>query len=268
MPVYIMYIYIYVYIYILGVLGWSHRKRSAPRKDCVAQRVVSFSERARARTCARTNEGTSDTYPRTNERTNKRSSEGTHARMRQSDRQATRNRHKIDPRSLRNRHQIVPKSTKNRSGSLRSHLGRFGAPRGHSRDAPNTPRGAPGTLPGRAWGVPGRSGTLPERPGTLPRRVGQRSERFFCDVLARTRVHTDFRRIFRHFCVARGSTDMRFDCAGVIETHVAPFALRECARSGNGRKTEENHSKIAPKIAPATRSSAPAAPERAKVHAV
>lgn len=56
----------------------------------------------------------------------------------------------------------------------------------------------------------GASETIPEGPGTLPRRVGQRSDGVFRDVRARTRFRIDFRTIFRDFCVARGTADMRF----------------------------------------------------------
>ena len=166
-------------------------------------------ERTQERRNERTNEGTNErTNERKNTRTKERKNTRTNARTHACTQKYTPNR----CRSLRNRVKISPKRPKIALGAFGAIWGRFGEPRGRSRDALVPPWSAPWMLPGRSWVVSGRSGALPERPGTVRRRVGQRSEVVFCHVRVRTCCRIDLRTIFYDFHVARGRLDTRFVC--------------------------------------------------------
>ena len=148
--------HIYIYMYILGVLGWAQRKGSSRRNDCaspfVAQRLVSFMERACVRACV-------------NERWNAPRHERTCKRSRRARRTSKRCKNELTkrPKKHENPSKTEPKSIPDRSGRVRGASGAIWDEPGRARSTPGDARKPqklakdtqlePKTIPNRARSV-------------------------------------------------------------------------------------------------------------------
>ena len=156
--------------------------------------------------------------------------------------------------------------------SLRDAPGRSEASPGRPRDGQTSARNPPRALPGRSRGAPEGSPGAPGRSRHGPERSEDAADSvrmsFYATFACAPVVASICGRFFA-ISTSRAGGSTRVSYAFLqVQTHVAPFALRERVRSGNDRKTIEKHSEKQPEIASASCSSAPGALERPRASAV
>jgi len=192
------------------------------------------------------------------ERTNERAST-------KSERNSTRKR-------TGNRTKFEPKSSENRPGGLRDAPGRSGGRPGRSRDASESSPGPLRDVPGSSRGTPGRSRSSPGSPQNVPGRSRDASDSVRSAFFATVAPASVFASLFGRISAISASRAGRPTCVLYwflqYKTHVGPFPLHDRARRGNSRKALEKRPGNHSEIAPATPSSAPAAPPRDRASAV